>query len=546
MTSKRLADITKARGFYQAKDRKGDGKGKSKGKKGDSFSKGKGKGKKGGKSSVISKGNGMSGSASSGKSGGGKGKGKPGILPNRANLEVQQKRLEEASCLGCGSPNHWLRDCPKHNNYTAQITSAGVTLDAEGGAVASSWMTSFCEQKQECFELPELICEEVSGSPGETSLMTSQKGVTSLSTTTHEQDDWNIPRNPRVLLQHVHPDTTIMIADTGCQRQVAGKLWHEGRQKAISPLQPGQCGERCSFSFGPNAGVPSRIRFVYPAGLGGVAVALGVSVVKENAPALFSRPSFTTLGAIPNLITGVMHFVALKTTSKLCLSPCGHLAIRIDEWPDEVFPWSPQHDEHGTAPDAWCSTAAMLETARLVESSDPPRRPPHAILGGSPSTKMAASLAQADASNLGVRPHGDAISADVCINEPTSQASRCGVDQLLSSPDCNNNAEHHGSLDTCSAEPSRHLSRRSHNVHSSQRIEGIWCRRKESQDLRSVRIPMGGTGGQQKQGNHLAEGTTQSQPYVQNSAESCSRVEQGNTKESSVFGPHSILGRMHH
>ena len=246
VTSKRLADITKARGFYQAKDRKGDGKGKSKGKKGDSFSKGKGKGKKGGKSSVISKGNGMSGSTSSGKSGGGKGKGKPGILPNRANLEVQQKRLEEASCLGCGSPNHWLQDCPKHNNYTAQITSAGVTLDAEGGAVASSWMTSLCEQKEECFELPELICEEVSGSPSETSLMTSQKGVTSLSTTTHEQDDWHIPRNPKVLLQHVHPDTTIMIADTGCQRQVAGKLWHEGRQKAISPLQPGQCGERCS------------------------------------------------------------------------------------------------------------------------------------------------------------------------------------------------------------------------------------------------------------------------------------------------------------
>ena len=43
---------------------------------------------------------------------------------------------------------------------------------------------------------------------------------------------------------------------------------------------------------------------------------------------------------------------------------------------------------------------------------------------------------------------------------------------------------------------------------------------------------MGGTGGQQKQGNHLAAGTTQSQSYFQNSAESCT----SDFKEASVFG----------
>ena len=120
VTSKRLAELTKSRGYYQDK-----GKGKSGG--GGKSNKGKGKGKsKDGK----------------GKSKG-KGKGKPSPLPNKGNLAHQKKALDESLCLGCLSPGHWLRDCPHSNTYTAQLTTAGSVLDAEGNMVDhSSWMVT--------------------------------------------------------------------------------------------------------------------------------------------------------------------------------------------------------------------------------------------------------------------------------------------------------------------------------------------------------------------------------------------------------------------
>ena len=114
-----------------------------------------------------------------------------------------------------------------------------------------------------------------------------------------------------------------MIADTGCQRQVAGQSWHMQRAQEIAPLQPVIHDEHCKFSFGPNAGVPSSSRYVYPSGLAGHLVVLGVSSVDEKAPALFSRPAFEALRAVPDLVRGEMHYTALKTSAPLFCQSVG-------------------------------------------------------------------------------------------------------------------------------------------------------------------------------------------------------------------------------
>ncbi|CAL1130232.1 unnamed protein product, partial [Cladocopium goreaui] len=147
VTSQRLAEITKARGYYNVKGGSGKSKGKSKSIKG----KGKPKGK------PSSKGNGKGGAAPA--SSAGKGRGAPGVTPSKTNLDLQKQRLADATCLGCGSPGHWLKDCPKQSRFSAQVASVGVVLDADGNAVSSSWMTSCDESdKKELvrYQLPAL------------------------------------------------------------------------------------------------------------------------------------------------------------------------------------------------------------------------------------------------------------------------------------------------------------------------------------------------------------------------------------------------------
>ena len=145
VTSKQLAELTKAREFYQLKNDKGKGKSKSLGK-----SKGKGK------SQNLGKGFGKQLGGKKGKSLGFSptGKGKPSVTPNLRNLEQQRQRLNSAACLGCGSTSHWIKDCPNNSKYSAQLATAGVTLSAEGIPVCDSWMVSIDEEKS--YQLPAL------------------------------------------------------------------------------------------------------------------------------------------------------------------------------------------------------------------------------------------------------------------------------------------------------------------------------------------------------------------------------------------------------
>ena len=523
VTSKRLAELTKSRGYYQDK-----GKGKSGG--GGKSNKGKGKGKsKDGK----------------GKSKG-KGKGKPSPLPNKGNLAHQKKALDESLCLGCLSPGHWLRDCPHSNTYTAQLTTAGSVLDAEGNMVDhSSWMVTctpavsdhaVAEEKehfvtaddglQNFFMAPEY--DMFSESHAVVNTMAALDSIQVFDTMAVSDpiaafvdepvfvgdiasqnilmvtNDQGIPNdfedvavtyplygNPQILLQNVSKvEGGIMIADTGCQRQVAGKRWHMVQQKNIQPLQAVPFEDACHFSFGPHEGTPATARFAYPAGLGGAAVTLGVSQVDVDAPALFSRPAFETLGAIPDICQGVMYYQALQCTSKLFLA-FGHLAIRVDEWPDTSFTW-PMQFERNQIPDVWIpqsSEATVLKAVKLQPARDPIRKPPHA--DDHEPSRMAEQLEVSHDQLPGDPLQCEADGLGVCGHVPETSHEGCHAGRVLSTPDRGDNVEdHHGGSDA--EEPPAGIPQRSSSMRPCSWTSKLWRWGQDHQDMRPMWGPLDG------------------------------------------------------
>ena len=211
VTSRKLAGLAQARGYYQTE---GKSNGKNAGK-----AKGKGKGGSKGKT-PKGQGKGKSKSKSSGK----------GKTRTDASSTLQQQRLKGSLCLGCGSPDHWLKDCPSYSVQNAQLTSASytsLTLDAEG--TIASWMVyAQGEKKDEAayYELPELAAED--------RLALAQDFV-QMYDYVHATD--KISRTPHVLLQyHASTNSAYMIADTGCPRQVADKRGTIKRSRKSNPF----------------------------------------------------------------------------------------------------------------------------------------------------------------------------------------------------------------------------------------------------------------------------------------------------------------------
>ena len=504
VTSKRLAELTQARGYY-AVGKSGKSKGKGRGK-----DKGKGKGKAG-KSGNKGVGRGTtsppraSTSSSSSSATSSKGRGKPSITGTKQNFADQQQRLRDATCLGCGSAGHWLRDCPVVSRHSAQLTTAGCTLDAQG-AVLESWMVNHQGRAEKCdgYVLPEVVA--------------TLEGMTEASTTSTAQPPLClcgphegvsvIPHNPAIMLQYAKHDAALMIADTGCQRQVAGVQWHEHRSTEILPLKPLPLPEKCSFSFGPNRGVQSQGRYYYPAGLGGSFVALGVSCVDVNAPALFSRPSFAALGAVPNIVTGIMHYTALGVTSPLYLSSCGHLAIRVDEWGDEPFEW-PSLPE-GYTSDVWTPAPVLLESATLASPDHPAAPPPHAKADLSASS-MASTVAAASPERLRVRVRRGADGATLLRHQPDEQLSRPGAPELFPSSNGHHDVEFLGSPHAPVHGRSKSVPQRPDHMFTSVGHQGLWRCRPQGKDLRPVRGEMGSAG------EYPAQGSTKGPSYGTNS-----------------------------
>ena len=496
VTSKQLAEITKARGFYQVRSDHAKGK-NSKGKPG---GKSKGRGKSNSAASP-GKGSGKKGKGTPSRTG--SGKGKPGPGSPQQNLEQQRQRLNNAACLGCGSTSHWIKDCPHNNKFSAQLATVGVTLNAEGIPTSDSWMVSAQEKS---YLLPEL-CDGNDGKALVCANPVTENHV--LQHSSHVDDALPVPTAPKILIQYADKDAFLMIADTGCQRQVAGVAWHEQRQKEILPLQPLHAQEHCRFSFGPNAGVPSLERLAYPAGLGGAFAVLGVSMVESNAPALFSRPSFEKLGAVPNLLQGVMYYEALGTCSQLFLSPCGHLAIRIDEWPSTVFPWPPANRDM-VMEDVWSPDALLLEPTRLQRPAEASQPPPHAECRSSSS--MASQMARSHVPHHGVRLSDSASSPALCGSRHAPHPQGQDPQGVLPSPDSNDHVVVDVGGDASIGNAKPFLREQARRMLSSLRPSFLRSREVQDQDMRSVRLEVG------HQGRSHASGSAEGISNVQDSS----------------------------
>ncbi|CAE7353272.1 GIP [Symbiodinium sp. CCMP2592] len=372
VTSRKLAGLVQSRGYYQSGD--GKGKGKPPGDKGkgkSSRAKGKGRGKSQGKS--TDKGKNSSKGKNSGKGG---------------NSAERQQRLRGSLCMGCGAADHWIRDCPNVSMHQAHIATADVQLDPEGIPVSETWMTL----------------------------------VTDSDSETENIIEYQVPRPPSIMLSSCD-DASYLIADTGCQRQVAGCKWHVQRQHELQ-LVPMKSPEVCRFSFGPNKGVPSMGRWLYPAGIAGELVMLGVSEVNVDAPGLLSRPAMEALGAVPDLLEGRITFKALGGKStKLYLSPCRHLALKIDEWPEgecdvQAVQNSVKLGKQGL-PDVAHPNAYPPERVRLevIGNSRVAKAPPDALQEQIRTSSMAPSLARSSAAM--------AASSGLQLNKYPRDASRC-------------------------------------------------------------------------------------------------------------------------
>ena len=245
-------------------------------------------------------------------------------------------------------------------------------------------------------------------------------------------------------------EPNLAIVDTGCQRQVAGADWHQHHAQT-NQLPRLFFEEKAQFRFGPSAAIKSTGRYAYACGVGHQFVVLFFSHVDVEAPALLSRQTMTTLDAFPDITAGRMVYRALGTSSPLYLSSCGHLAVRLDEWPSELPVWPCQlpFTQH-QLPDVWAPTASPVKAQVLPSARHPAVRPPlHGSEGT--STEMAAQLAILHGEPpevCGERvSHGDPL----CLDQPEAQPERQSAPPIWSSIDGSHHADDHRSSD--SAEP---------------------------------------------------------------------------------------------
>ena len=183
-----------------------------------------------------------------------------------------------------------------------------------------------------------------------------------------------------------------MILDTGCQRQVAGKEWHRVHQGHLDGLPPLEYPERASFRFGPEPAKVSKMRWAYPCGISGHFCVLWISEVDVPAPALCSRHTMSALGAVVDVARGEVFFRGFNSASQLYLTSCGHLSIRIDEFPTTMPSWPltpPVSSEY--PPDCWAPAVQPVSGRVLKRANHGPEIP--VTSGDASSTAMASALA---------------------------------------------------------------------------------------------------------------------------------------------------------
>ena len=297
-------------------------------------------------------------------------------------------------------------------------------------------------------------------------------------------------RAPPLLMSYMD-EPCLAIVDTGCQRQVAGQRWHLAHLENIG-LPRVTFPERCQFRFGPSGSTRSVKRYAYPAGVGGNFTVMLFSCVESDAPALMSRQTMTVLDAVPDITAGVIHYRALQSSSTLYLSSCGHLAVRLDEWPSSMPDWPCElqfHDKH--LPDVWAPSASQIVARELPSARHPAVVPPgHAKSFA--SSEMVETLARAPSSPLQPGDECDQGGDVLCGHEFEANAQGQDFGSVLSSEHSNHYAVHHGSPDRAEQSQSDQVPQRPRGVRTSAWSENLWGSRAFHQDLRHVRFSRSG------------------------------------------------------
>ena len=207
---------------------------------------------------------------------------------------------------------------------------------------------------------------------------------------------------------------------------------------------------------------------------------LCVSSVPVSAPALMSRKTFEALGAVPDVLAGTVYFRALNRTATLWLSPCGHLSVRIDEWPQQPFKWPLSEIPEG-APDVIHPAAFSSSKSALKKLSKPACSVPHA------SSTMASSMEELYGEASRVRDCGATGSALLLSDQPPPGAEGLGHQDLRDSEYGLHNDDDGCSVGGPGIASAEQVREPSGTVPTSFRNEVLWSGRDPSPDLRLVR-----------------------------------------------------------
>lgn len=292
-------------------------------------------------------------------------------------------------------------------------------------------------------------------------------------------------RAPPLLMQYTQ-EPCLVIVDTGCQRQVAGKMWHNAHSKQIS-LPRLHFAERCQFRFGPSASSTSLDRFGYPVGIGEHFAVMFFSCVDADAPALMSRQTLTTLDAIPDISAGKMHYRALQATSPLYLSSCGHLAVRLDEWPSVMPDWPCELPvNHANLPDIWAPTAHAVQAQALPAARHPAVHPPGNVQ--STPAEMAEALATDSREPFRLDQERVPLSAPLCGDQSSQPPSRQDPSRFHDSQHSHNGADYDGCHDSAVIPEPDRVCQETGTMRTSTGVSHLRGGRLLDQDLRPVRV----------------------------------------------------------
>ena len=164
-----------------------------------------------------------------------------------------------------------------------------------------------------------------------------------------------------------------MIIDTGCERMVSGTNHIYAGAAALEKISVAVMEHPASeqFSFGDNVIHNSTQRMIYPRAIRKRCFKIRQSVVElDNLPLLTSWCFMRDVGTVINTIPSTVSFIALGLLDvPLVIVPNGHMAIKIDEFPDvlpDMSDWPDDDNDFGGPPDSAARVAASRVQVTLV------------------------------------------------------------------------------------------------------------------------------------------------------------------------------------